>query len=68
MHIIEESDNRLVIRLDTLEAREIASDLLDKAKFAGDAAQQLGNMLRDAGFCLTGDETPHFEHHNPLDH
>lgn len=67
MHIIEESDNRLVIRLDTLEAQEIASDLLDKAKLAGDAAQQLGSMLRDAGFCLT-DEKPHFEHHNPLDH
>ncbi|MEK8090029.1 hypothetical protein [Thermithiobacillus plumbiphilus] len=68
MHIVEESENRLVIRLDTLEAQEIASDLLDKAKFAGDAAKQLGNMLRDAGFCLPEEEKPHFEHHNPLDH
>lgn len=68
MHIIEESDTRLVIRLQSLEAQEIASDLLEKAKYAGDAAAQLGSLLKDAGFSLPMDEKSHFEHHNPLDH
>lgn len=67
MHIVQEDDKKFVLHLRTKEAQEIASNLLDHGDLLGAQATALGRLLKDAGYALPPDETPHYEHSNPDD-